>query len=293
MDELITDYIEENYTQELGYELLKSLQLFDHFNYKDIFQRVINMLMDVHNRDKNEVNDTILLDIREGQDVIFSAHSLKINSSASIEDRNELLKALALLMRLEDYEPILTVLESLESDMEIFSSIICDVCMLDEVKLYGMVDDLDPVLLNTIRTYAQGKTVQEDMAELGRERATIVDTMKIYKELYGEDSIGVLMMSSGAFIGAPYKDYIPFIGKDLVDKTNVDKTAKNFLSSILISSNGHNAPIVTYKKYVDRFIDDIQSAQKLEPIILNMLAEIENYRRARNDQRRVPQISNR
>lgn len=290
MDDLLIDYIETNFTQELSQELLKSLQLFDHFNYKAIYEKVFNRIMDAHNQDSAELRDNIVLDIREGLNFIFKAHTILVYDDASIANQNELLTALALLMRLEDYQPILTVLDSMESDEEILASIICDLCSFDEVKLFTVIREFNPDLLETIKTYAQGKTLVEDVDDLGRERSSCIDSLAVFKELYGEDALGVQMLKSQAIVGAPFRSYIPFIENDMVGQ-NHEQTAKNFLSVLLLSGNGNNAPIITYKKYVERFINSIEEIQKIEPIMLKMINEIENYRRAKHDQKRVPQAS--
>lgn len=290
MDDLIIDYLETNYTQEFSQELLKTIQLFDFFNYKAVYEKVNNAIMDSHNRDSCEVSDGIILDIKDGLTFIFKAHGITVYDEASIADQNELLTALALLMRLEDYEPVLTVLTSMESDEEILASIICDISSFDEVRLFSVIEDFNPDLLETIKTYAEGKTLEEDEEDLSRERSGNAKSLGIFKTLYGEDALGIMMMQSGVILGAPFRSYIPFIEEHMVGTDNA-ATAKNFLSVLLLSGNGNNAPIITYKKYVERFVNSMEDIQKIEPIMLKMITEIENYRRAQHEQTKLPQIS--
>lgn len=290
MNDLVPGYIEDNYTQELAYELLRTLQVFDYFNYTAIYEKLNNLIMDSYNADKAQTNDLILLNIKEGQDFIFNAHSIKVSEQATITERTELLIALALLMRLEDYEPIITALYSDASDMEILCSIITDISVFDEVQFYSIVDDFDPELLNTLKKYAEGKTVKEDVSDLGRERISIIDNLKVFKELYGE-ALGTMMLSTGTFVGAKFHVYYPFIKDIVIVKDSPEESAKNMLSALLISSNGNNAPIITYKKNVDRFTDNLELIRKMEPIIVKMIGEMENYKRAKYEQSRLPKAS--
>lgn len=292
MDDLLTDFIELNYTQELGQELLRALQIFDQFNYIAIYERVNNIIMDAHNQDKNEVTDSILLYIKEGQDWLFRAHKIEINPEAPIGARNELLVALALFMRLEDYGPSLSVLYSMESDMDIFTSIFCDLCMLDQVQMYDLVADFSPDLLGIMKKYAEGKSKEEDYEDIGRERTSILETLDAFKTLYGANALGIHMLKAGTLPNVHIDAYYPYIKNDLIDPNSIPQTALNILSVVLMSSNGHNAPIITYKKYIDKYTDSLELVQKLEPIILKMLTEIENYKRAKNEQKRIPEISN-
>ena len=285
MDELLNLYIDLNYSQELGYELLRAFQLFDNFNYKDGYEKMISAVMDVDNRDKAEVSDFIVSCVREGQDYIFNAHALKISEDSTIQDRNELLLGLALFMKMEDYEPIITVLYSDAEDMEKFSSIMTDICMLEEIKIYDMVIDFDPIILETMKKYAEGRTVEEESMELGRSSSNCVKSIRDFKEVFGEEALGVQMLKSGAVAGQLFNSYYKFTKDSIVDSNNLENTAKNILSLLLLSSNGNNAPIITYKKNIDKIIDDLETIQKLEPIILKMYSELENYRRARNEQK--------
>ena len=285
MDELLNLYIDLNYSQELGYELLRAFQLFDNFNYKDGYEKMISAVMDVDNRETSDVSDFILSTVREGQDVIFKAHTLTISSDSTMQDRNELLLGLALFMKLEDYSPVLTTLYSDGEDMEKFASILTDVCMLDEIKLYDMVQDFDPVILETMKKYAEGRTADEENMELGRSSTDCIQSLRDFKAVFGEGAIGLTMLESGATAGYLFNAYYQYVKNDILDRQNMEVTAKNVLSLLLLSSNGNNTPVITYKKNIDKIIDDIEYIQKLEPIVLRMLNDLENYRRARNDQK--------
>lgn len=287
MDDVLELFIDLNYTQELGYELLRSFQIFDHFNYKDPYEELVSLVMSSDNKDKTEVADIIIFKIREAQDYLFRAHCLTISSDSSIEHRNELLLALALFMQLEDYDPILTVLYSDGEDIEKFSSIVTDICMLSEEQIYRLVEDIDPIIFETMKKFIDSRAVGDEEFTMNKPNASSIASVKAFKECISEDALGVKMLESGAFAGAPFSSYLPFIKKDILIESNLQKSANNLVSLLLLSHNGNNAPIITYKKHIDQLTDNLAFVQQLEPLILKTLTDLDNYTRARNDQKRV------
>ena len=287
MDELISNFIDMKYTLELGYELQRSLQIFDYFEYRDPYPNIENLIMTCDDKDTAEVADQVAKVIKDGIDYLYKAHSITLADDVPLDKRNELLLAICIYMKLDDYTVPLTILYSDREDMEKFSDIFTDICTLSEIDIYDMIEDIDPSFFSIMKEYAEGKSEDEQYNLTGRHSTDCVESIRLFKELYGDAAIGVQMATAGTLLGSAFTTYLGYVRNELIDPNDIKKTGLNILSVLLLSSNGNNAPLVTYKKYIDSITDNMDLVQKLEATIIGLYSEFENYKRAVHEKARV------
>jgi len=287
MDELIESFIEDNYTEGLQEEILRSFSLFDFFEYNDIYGNFIDLLTDLSNRDIGTVQLNFTVELNKHLDYVLKQHTIEVTDETTIYEKNEIITALARLLKLDDYTSTISLLESFETDEEILSLILSDNCLLPDTKIMTLIDRFDPSMLKTLKEYIYSKEKDED----NNINIDILTNVKLFFKLFTNNSIGLNLVRSNILIGEPFETYLQYVEGDLITPDN-NTTALNILSVIILSSDGYESSLVTYSNYALRLLQDLNKVGTIEAIVINLISKFEEFKKANHEKNRLSTSSN-
>src|SRR5574343_171603 len=262
MDNPIASYISEVFTPEQKENLLNSFQLFEDFELKNYEEDFIGIIMMESYHHTEDILNFFYELLNEKLDYILSEHRLKVSSDCSISFKNELLRGLNRILSLEDYTPILRVLESLETNESKFSSILSDITSLSEVEILENVVEISPVMLTSLKSYALVK----DKKENDIPSQDLIEKTSAFFNCFERDSIGKQLVSV-ILLGQKFKDYLPFIKDEILSGSEED-VAFNILSVMVFSKDCYNDFISGFRNNSSLLFDDIRKSTILDQYII-------------------------
>lgn len=276
MDSLILDFIEASYTEELKQEFYKAIDLFNKFNYTNYETSLIDILMNQRNESSVDAIDAFTLEINNKLDYIISQHQLKVKLYTSIEDKTELLTGLYLLQEQEDYNSIISILESLEDDLEKFTTILSDVSSVNKLKLYEILDEFNPVILTKLKEFIY---LKENNVVINYIDHDLRVNITLFFNYYKLNNIGYNLIHSDILIGDVFVTYIPFILSEIVGIDDKE-TALNILSVLNISNDGYKDPIGVYREHSMTLLNDLNKVSAIEVILINLSNNFMDFKKA-------------
>ena len=255
MNELIDVFLENYFTEEFKDEVYRSFNLFDKYEYLDAYSEFVNIITDYNQSSTDDLKDKFVIELQTRLDYVLNEHTIKLVETTTIEEKNEILSALLLIQNLEDYSGIINTLESLESNEEQLAIILSDLCLLSDVKIMELVESFDSTILSKLKQFIYSKeTDNQDIdEETQKTKLNITNNLKLFFELSGTNNLAYLLISSSIIVGELFETYLSYIEDDIVSKSD-EQTAINILSMIYLSSNGYNAPLLTFRKYSYRLL---------------------------------------
>jgi hypothetical protein len=219
---------------------------------------------------------------------VLQQHMVKLVDTATVSEKNEILLALAHVQNLEDYTGIIRTLETFESPESQFARVIAELSMLDESKVIELVETLNPRVLEILKTYIYKK-------EEANEKAETVDPkqlkqIRFFAQVLGKETLGGQLVASGIRVGEYFETYLDLV-QDHVVAENDEVTASNVLSVIYLSVDGLNSPLLVYRKYSYRLLQDIDKVSRVETAILNLIAKLNEYQKAEDEKARQSQTN--
>lgn len=289
MDDLINDFVTENYSHEAQDEIKRSFGLFDSFEHDTAYQGFIDMIMNESNLDRNSMVDMFNSELHTQLNFILTHHSLTMIDTSTIYEKNEILSAFSNFQYLEDYTSIIRTLENLDADEIQLSSILTDLCMLDQFKIMELVESFNPRLLKTMKKFIYKKEESEKKEGFDND-PKLLKNLKLFNKVFGAENLGAHLVRGQLIVGEKFETYINYIQENVIG-ANDTITATNILSTIYLSSDGFNSPLLVYRKYSYELLQDLDKVGKIEAQILSLIATMEEHRNAEAERARNTQTN--
>lgn len=285
MNELLTEFISNNFTPEAIEDIKRALDLFDAFNSQDYEHLLLDPLYN-SNTTAIEQRDDVLKAIHKLSDDILLAHTIETHPGTSLFFKVEVMSALFLVMHLEDSLPFMLALESNDSDEEILAFIISGLSTLDLTDVMVGISAFRPSMLKMLSQYLTAKNAEADMPRVEK----YLKTIKEFKTFTNrKDLIGFKLTEGGMLLGQHLKTYATFI-QDMEVK-DIDSLALNILSILYMSSDGFNSPILAYRKFSHVFFEDINVISMVEDKLSYHLGKFNEHMKAVYEKNRLSQAS--
>jgi hypothetical protein len=269
MDEIIETFLMYYYTPEASNEITRSFRLFDKFEYKDIEIDFINIVSQQSIKSSDELVDSFNVNLHEKLNYMLNEHTIMTVSSATITEKNEILTALYLIQDLENYTSTICVLESLEEDEVILSTILAELCILEPHDILGLIESFNPVILKTLKKLIySNETITNTPVNQDH-----INVLNAFFSLYGKDNLGGLMITNGIRVGDNYSNYVEFA--ETIIGSNNNQTAINLLSVIYMSEEGYLNPVLTYREHAMAILHDLNLFSNIEVIVLTIVSAVE------------------
>jgi hypothetical protein len=288
MDSLIYAFVDDTFTSETKEDIFKCFEIFDKFDYKDVESEFLDILNNSSYATAGDTQDMFVSVLNNKVDYVINQHSVKLATHTTLEQKIEICLAFYNFQHLEDYTGIIRILESFESDYEKLSSIISNICSLEQVSILSILESIDDKLLSNMKKYIY--TLEETKYSFNTD-SVIINKARMFFKYINELTIGEQLFRDGMLSGESFETYLTFCEDNLVTNKD-DQTAKNILSILMLSADGSNSPLLVYKKYSFRLLQDLNKTSKVESHVLKILNNFEDYKKAQHEKDRLSKISN-
>lgn len=265
MDELIVDFLEDSCMPEYVAEVYRSFKICSDYAYPQLYESFIDILISASfttvDQRKNEFHN----ELHGKLDFILKNHRITLIPAASLYQKNEMLTALYVIQSLEDYSPVLAVLESLETDEEKLTAVLEDYCQLDQTEQLSILQELDPITLELLKTYIgqQQKLVEESSYK------ELVPTLKAFFKVAGPQNLGRALLDNAVKPGQSLAVYLEFI--DTVIGATHEQTAENIVSLIYLTPESIQSPLVVFNQNSLLLLKDLSLVVKVEPYVIQWI----------------------
>jgi hypothetical protein len=286
MNELISEFINNYFTDEVIEDLRQAYDLFEVFSNQDHEEKIIDALTN-SNISTTDQKDAVLKAVHDVADSILDAHTIKTYDDVCLSVKNKILTALFLIQHLEDSKPFLIALESQDNEEEILAFIISELTNIEPCDVMLSIADFRPSLLVNLKKYLESMQVDTEQTDSVDKYVSILKELKDYTKQ--NDLIGLKLTESGMLLGQRLFTYASFISD--IPVNNIDSLALQILSLIFMTAEGLNNPIVTYQRNSHLFFDDAMMMGKVENSISSQLANFNEYRKALHEKNRLLETS--
>lgn len=284
MDELIDSFLESYFTDEFIVEVKRSFSLFDFFEYNQAFAGFVDIISEQGNVTTDDLKDRFVIELQTKLDYILTQHEVKLVEDTTVYQKNEIILALAHLQNLEDYTGIIRCLESNRSDEEQFATIISDTSMLSIEEVLTVLEYINPSTLETLKEFIYAKENEQEQSNVIP--VDLLTNFKLFHGLNGKNTLGAQLVENGVLMGSRFETYLDYISTDIVT-TDINQTALNILSSIYLSIDGYNSPLLVYRKHSFKFIQDLIKTGAVETAILSLIANFSEYKEVQIEKARL------
>ena len=254
MEEYLLAIFKDSVTEELYNEISKSFSIFDYFEYKDYYTGFDEILDNADNIESLALTDILLELLNNKLDNVLLMHSVVLIDDATIEQKNELLKAIYCLQKPNNVEMLLGKLDSFEDDIIVISSILSEYCSLDVVDIVSIIKDIGLTFRKNLKAYL--KTLdREDHLDVTCTKEHIYN-IKIFFNTFGKNNLGYNLVTEGLKAGYEFCLYMPFI-KPHVQDENRQITANNILSVLILASDTNDNLLESYRNISSELIEDL------------------------------------
>lgn len=288
MDDLIEVFVDTYYNEQQADDINKSLDLFDFYEYNQAFPGLIDIAVEHSTTSNENLIDRFTLAIHERLNYLLSQHTLILIDEATIDEKNQILAALGHLQKLQDYGPVIGVLESLEDDTQKLAMILSDHTLLDETQLMTLIVSFSEDLLGKLKEYIytiENSTQSSDEPV----RLDLITNLRVFNEFTNDRSLASAALQAGTSLSQRFVTYLNYFKDDIVVDSN-EATAYNFLSVLFMSGDGYNSPLLVYRKYSLEVIQDLNRVSKVENILLDLIAKFTEFKKVHHDATRLSEV---
>lgn len=279
MDDLLSSFIETQYTEETKGLIINSFAVFDSFDVNIPYTQLNDIAIRHGNDDSTNLATEFIECVRTNLIEICKAHGIVLVDDISLSKALEVCTGICILQRLENYESLARKLEGTKPDDEIVCEIFEKVTNLTFIELMDCVEHLEEGFMNALREFVRSK---EEETESFQEEMMVfkMETLKAFKGKFGDDAIGLKMIRTGTKPGFEFRSYFNLVKDHIVAIKDKESLAKNILSLILMSSDGSSNPITFFRQIAPEFCSDLTTINEIEKELLRLSSELESYRRA-------------
>lgn len=275
MDELIIAFLDVHHPQEYQHEVYRSFQLLEAFEYPDIYSDFISLLTLESYKQTEQLIDEFHHLLIQRLDTVLHQHYIHLSTEATFVHRIEIIQGLLALQTLEDYNPVLTVLESSLTDEEQIASILEEYCNLDHSEILSIVDAFNNVTLIKLKEFIQQKATLEQEIQPFK---YLLPRLRQFFKLYGKDNIGYQLIDNDVKPGYMLDTYLQ------ITELQFERTAVNVASLILLDPRSSESPIALFNQYSHTLFNDIRLIPAIEAEILKMINVTDEHVKALGSQ---------
>ena len=112
MDDLILNYLYENFSAELADEMIKAIDMLEQLDYSALQTDLLNIINEVELVGTNNTNDRIYNVIHAQQILALEEFGIRLDNQATFVFANDLLELLLTMEDIHDVAPLLNIINS-------------------------------------------------------------------------------------------------------------------------------------------------------------------------------------
>lgn len=274
-------YIAHSYTPELQSDLVNACMLFETLSYPGWVMVLNNMLYEESSEDLDLLQISFHNAVSEILKEILLSYGVHLLEDVSIDRMTGIITALETVLRVEDPEPMLRVLETLISPEEKIARIVNEYTVHSVGDILLSIAHIEKSLIDRLLEIL-GR--QEHFKNYGEPEASeaMVDRIKKYFEFAGTDCLGYEMLASNFRIGYPLAIYMSYVSPN-IQAVTVEQTAKNIISCFMLSKDATYSILDRYRQYSEEIVQNPTQIAQIETAIQKSLETFEQFMKAKND----------
>ena len=280
MNEDISNFIDDKFPIDIGYEVVKSFNLFDSFNLRGHETDFIDLLVDESNIDAAVITDMFLSILNKKLNYIISQHGITLCDTNDITFKNELLLGLLRLQSLESYEFCVTVISTEVSKVEKLCTVLAEYTSISLYRYMDLIESATLSLLNSIENLYSQHT-DDDKPELNSE---LLKNIKDFFVIYDGEYF-IREFARHTTLGYEYSLYYPIIKEDIMSCEDIEEKAVNIIGSVLMAEDTYRVPINKCREIVRDISGDANEVTVLNSLIDKHLTNYYNLKKDMNEKK--------
>ena len=151
MDDLILNYLYENFSAELADEMIKAIDMLEQLDYSALQTDLLNIINEVELVGTNNTNDRIYNVIHAQQILALEEFGIRLDNQATFVFANDLLELLLTMEDIHDVEPLLNIINSANNPLEAFADLADELTDYSAEDYLTYVIEVSPMLLSRIK----------------------------------------------------------------------------------------------------------------------------------------------
>lgn len=290
--DVLNSYLDNTYIKELADEIRASLMVFEAFQHEEVYEEIADFLYDPDSEDLARSSLALQDLIHRHLNKIFAAHQVEINENTPLEVKNNIAGVFYRLQFVEDPMPLIRILETDYTDEEKIVTIISYFTPVPLPTLHDAIANIAPSTITTLASnlemlVARSEEEIKDHSEVDH----LLENLKDFFTLFGEENLAHRMIESGVTIGHEAKLYYPYFKDEFLD-SSVELTAKNILSFLFIARDTYKDPLTVFRTVSEDIIphDAPYRPAAVENVLLRLTSELSQYQKAKNEAHRVSSV---
>lgn len=268
MDDLLNQYIYCTYSPEMQEDIFQAFGLFQVFNHLEPFPLIHDVLSLESVTETTTVADDLTSIILNGQAYILDRHGVSLGDETTLAFNNVILRGLFQLLKLEEPQPVLSILESQENHETMFANIIELLTSTPVTTTLQIVDNVRPVFISLLSEFLY--TQESDNISVHSEIGSIKEKVLLFKEVFGINEAIRIILDANIIMGEDFKLYLP-IYDDLRSSIRDEKVLVETLLFLLIySRDGVDNPVAIFENYSDYLVSDLTLGNRLRNTLASM-----------------------
>ena len=245
-------FLLEHYTPVVYRSIKQLFELFDILNFSHYEDDYMLAIYNEEFENKSDVPSIVFNLIKKDIDSILLEHRIYISDDATFLFKVEFLEGLVTLNYLKDYSHIDAILSDTDStEFEKFIDIMSSVTSITPEDLSLYVDDFTPMFFDALKSYIKERESLEETNFKESKHHKIMKRLRKHTDLF-KDNIAYRRVKEGMSINLPFSEYL-----DNIDMSKRrEELSLDIFSFLIISSDGYNTPIQTYKKTISVKLGD-------------------------------------
>lgn len=272
MHEDIRSFLADSATLTVSQTMAAAFELFDRIGFNDYEEGYIELVM---TDDMVDIGDTVLhmVDLtRKIQDQILLEHGVVLQADTFMGIANDIIGG---ILDIQEYENAVDILQTVDlrlSPEEVFAELIALVAPHTADEILTHLDSVSVMFIAKLRAMAK----QRDYPELPNEdretqKKMVQQLVRLVASSHQHDFEIVKMIKAGVAVGLPFATYTSMIGKDF-DAMDARSCSYELVGCALVSSDGHNNPVIIIKNNLEHLLSDLSVITKVSIQVADIMA---------------------
>jgi hypothetical protein len=276
MDDLITLFVQSNYTEQQAEDIFEAIGLMRVFNYTDPFLSMQDLLMNASYEDPIVMVDKFSFIILNAQAYLLDRHGISLAEDTTLAFNNQVLRVLFQLQHLEDPVPVLRLLETDDDDALKLCKILEMYTNTPDTTFLQIVETVRPVCLKLLAEYLYE---QEETQKLATQELPILkENIRLFTKVFGINEAVRTILDSSVIMGEEFELYLPLYDELRSLITDEQVLVETLVFLLLYSSDGTMSPTEVFTKYADNLVPDLTTANRLGKVIAEMITKMTRHK---------------
>jgi hypothetical protein len=279
MSDVVTPFIDNNYTEEVASELFRAFGLMEVLGQNEFKQAIDNVVMQEQDEHREVIMDQVVQLVDQGLNALFMAMRVTVNDSASMKMKNDILQAVYSYAFLEDYLPYMRVLENdfLNAEQK-FAEILEDITNVPKEEYLMVLDFVYEGAIERLKEFTAPKVQEEEEFTDPELLKKIRKGLRIYRSAFGEPAATNRLAEIDMQKGLKFDVYLQLFESEVVDRSDLESTTFNLLWLTLISEDGVNNAQSLLLETGKRIFTDFTELQKFQSMTQKAIGRMEELK---------------